>query len=289
MKEHSMMLLTLALFAAIPGQDPPKAEIGWKLKKGDKFRCEAGLTQSGTMGDVVFKSILFFNLGLEIGDTGKDGLVEAKATYERIRFTLSSHNDKDRILDSDREEDRSIDPDKRVVLHLKGRTISLMFGSKGLSRVSGLGDAFREAYKSIGQTDNKVSAKSEQLAIALEQVLKINFPGAPDSAVSAGEGWPESLSFERMSLRGATIKDLAKVKSLEKGRAIVDHKLTIELATERRAGIEEVTGEGTTLWDLERGLPVSHEIVIKVRGKEIDQKRFEEHRFTLKLEPREKK
>ncbi|HEY3226975.1 MAG TPA: hypothetical protein VGK61_08290, partial [Planctomycetota bacterium] len=84
-------------------------------------------------------------------------------------------------------------------------------------------------------------------------------------------------------------KDLAKVKTIEKGRAAIDHKLTVELAAEREPGIAEVTGEGSTLWNLERGMPESHEIVIKVRGREIDQKRSEEHRFTLKLEPRKKR
>jgi len=284
-----MRLPLLALAALIAAQEPAKVPLAWTLKKGDKFRCEVGLAQSGTMGTVVSKSVLTFTLGLEVGEAGKDGQADVKATYERIRFSISSHSNKDFALDSDQKEDPAIEPDKRVVLHLKGKTITLKFGPKGLAQVMGLADALRAAYKSIGAPDDKPPGKSEPIAISFEQVLRINFPGAPDSPVSPGEGWPESLTFDRMSLSGATIKDLATVKTLEKGRATINHKLTIEPSPERKPGIVEVTGEGTTLWNLERAMPESHEMVIKVRGKDIDQPRFEEHRFTLKLEPREKK
>src|SRR5262245_22875647 len=139
-----MRLPLLALAALIGAQEPaPKADVSWKLKKGEEFACEVSLATSGKEPERDFRSVCILNFGLTVRDVGGDGKADIKAVIERIRFSIAYHPEAGVEIDTDRKEDEKLDALKRSSWHLKGKAVTLKMGPRGLDSIEGLGDGVR--------------------------------------------------------------------------------------------------------------------------------------------------
>ena len=284
-----MRVPLLALAALVAAQDPaPKVDIAWKLKKGEEFACEVSLGTSGKETERIYRSLHALHLGLAIREVGKDGKADVKAVIERIRFSIVYHPEGGVDIDTDGKEDEKLDALKRSAWHLKGKSFTLVIGPRGLESIGGLGEIVKEAVTAAGEAPGDIDRTSRRLAANLEQVIRYSVPTTPIAPVEAG-GFVinDQFRFDYMSLRGSTMKDTKKIKSIENGRVDISHTLEITPAADSK--VTEAGGTGRTVWNLERGLPESHEITAKTKSRIAERDCEEEHKVTLKITSRPKK
>ena len=281
-----MIFLALALFAAIPTQDPPKAEIGWSLKSGQQVRYEMEKTTRIHMKEGTIEMKLTLGLVLEAGEGDGKGSTGLKVTIDRVG--MSGKGDKDaEDYDSDRDKVEPKHPSIRLMAGCLNTKFEAKISNRGaLSDFRGLKEALEKSAQNVPEIkamgDTGVGAR---FADSIDQFMQEGFTLAPGSALAQGATWDSTPGKVLFGSGEAPLKIKSTVKELRAGEAVISRTMELDFSKDERNPDGKGSGTGEVIWSTERGIPLSGQWRLHVataRG-------ASDVLFSLKLAPREKK
>jgi len=281
-----MMTATLAAALGFLAQDPPKTDIGWNLKSGQKVRyeIEKATLIHGTMGTVDMRMKL--GLVLEAGERDADGKIPLKITIDRV--AMSGKDDKSsEDYDTDKDKAEAKNPAIQIAAGcLNGHFEAKLSKQGAMSDIKGLKEVVEKSVQGVAEIkamgDDKAAARFTE---SFDQLFQEGFNVAAGTALAKGSSWDSSPGTVVFGNGEAPLKIKSTVKEIRPGEAVIGRALEFDFSKDERNPDGKGSGTGEVIWSTERGFPISGQWQVHVttaRGNT-------ETTYVLKLAPREKK
>ncbi|HEY3226972.1 MAG TPA: DUF6263 family protein [Planctomycetota bacterium] len=281
-----MILLILALLAPIPTQDPPKADIGWSLKPGQRVRYEMEKTTRIHMKEGTVEMKMILGLVLEAGEGDGKGATALKVTIDRV--VMSGSGDKDaEDYDSDRDKTDPKHPSIRIMAGcLNGKFEAKISNQGAISDIRGLKEVLEKSVENVPEVKAKGdTGAAARFADSIDQFMQEAFTLAPGSALANGATWDSTPGKILFGAGEAPLKIKSTVKEIRAGKAVISRAMELDFSKDERNPDAKGSGTGEVIWSTERGIALSGQWRLHVATSRTSSDVL----FSLKLAPREKK
>jgi len=236
-------------------QDPPKAEIGWNLKPGDRVRYEVAKSTLIHRTGATLEMKMTLGLVLEAAERDLDGNSEIKITIDRVAMSGSGDRD-DEVFDSDAKKGAPKHPAMQLMAGCLNGTFSARISKRGaISQIRGLKEILEKAALEIPEMQESGDKEvASRFASSIDQILQEGFDSAAGQGLGKGDSWESRLESVVFGVGEAPVKIKSTVKEIRAKDAVIGRALEFDFSNNERNPDGKGTGTGEMTWSIERGI-----------------------------------
>jgi len=293
-------VLVFALSASLPAQDGDKVTLEWKLKKGDAHRYEISHVMEMDFSGTEITMEMLFGISMDVTDVSADGVAKIKATYDRVKVTMSGPMSAE--YDSDKEKKPAeSDVLSRLLAGFLNKSFTMDLGRKGdCQKVEGVAKIVEEAVKDLPD-DNPMTAQMTQnmkkqfADEGMKSVYQVFFGFLPKEPVAVGSTWKQKHSMTGVigNVAMDTTSSLKEVRAEGKEAVVkMDAKVTVTAGEDAGVfGAMEITdskAKSEMVWRIGEGILQSSHGTLTLDGTAGGMEFSIVQKMTMKLAPRKK-